>query len=149
MTREEQAQYISEKLMENPEFRKTFVGAITDAINVVVKAINALEQEPSISEDGTLTVNVEDGSKASRVLVCGDNHFGGLYYPEQEPCEDAISRQAVIEVLNKMDRYVADELTLCDTERKFPKNEVFIVDDVYEEIVEQLPSVKLKQRTGE
>jgi len=67
----------------------------------------------------------------------------------QAPCDDAISRQAVIEVLNKMDRYVADELTLCDTERKFPKNEVFIVDDVYEEIVEQLPSVKLKQRTGE
>jgi len=66
-----------------------------------------------------------------------------------ELCDDAISRQAVIEVLNKMDRYVADELTLCDTERKFPKNEVFIVDDVYEEIVEQLPSVKLKQRTGE
>lgn len=67
----------------------------------------------------------------------------------QEPCTDVISRQAVIEVLNKMDRYVADELTLCDTERKFPKNEVFIVDDVYEEIVEQLPSVKLKQRTGQ
>lgn len=39
-------------------------------------------QEPSISDDGTLTVNVEDGSKVSRVLVCGDNHFGGLYYPE-------------------------------------------------------------------
>ena len=63
---------------------------------------------------------------------------------EQEPCEDCISRQAVIEVLNKMDRYVADELTLCDTERKFPKNEVFIVDDVYEEIVEQLPFVTHK-----
>lgn len=67
---------------------------------------------------------------------------------EQEPCEDAISRQAVIEVLNKMDRYVADELTLCDTERKFPQNEVFIVDDVYEEIVEQLPSVKPTVKVG-
>ena len=40
---------------------------------------------PIISDDGTLTVNVEDGNKVSRVLVCGDNHFGGLYYPEQEP----------------------------------------------------------------
>ncbi len=56
-------------------------------------------------------------------------------------CGDAISRQAAIDALNKMDRYVADELTLCGAERKFPKNEVFIVDDVYEEIVEQLPSV--------
>jgi hypothetical protein len=59
---------------------------------------------------------------------------------------DCVSRNSIIEVLNKMDRYVADELTLCGTERKFSKNEVFIVDDVYEEIVEQLPSVKLKQR---
>ena len=50
-------------------------------------AIKALEQEPSnISNDGTLTVNVEDGRKISRVLVCGANHWGGLYYPdEQEP----------------------------------------------------------------
>ena len=39
-----------------------------------------------ISNDGTLTVNVEDGRKISRVLVCGANHWGGLYYPdEQEP----------------------------------------------------------------
>lgn len=67
----------------------------------------------------------------------------------QEPCEDAISRQAIIKTLNKMDRYVADELTLCDTERKFPQNEVFIVDDVYEEIVEQLPSVNPQEpKTG-
>lgn len=45
-------------------------------------AIKALEQ--ALSNDGTLTVNVEDGNKVSRVLVCGENHFGGLYYPEQE-----------------------------------------------------------------
>ena len=67
------------------------------------------------------------------------------YKAKPEPSADCVSRQAVIEVLNKMDRYVANELTLCDTERKFPQNEVFIVDDVYEEIVEQLPSIKLRQ----
>lgn len=60
-----------------------------DGEEVEKMAIEALERQPSISEDGTLTVNVEDGSKVSRVLVCGDNHFGGMYYPEQEPCEDA------------------------------------------------------------
>lgn len=65
-----------------------------------------------------------------------------------QPCTDAISRQAVLEVLNKMDRYVADELTLCDKERKFPQNEVFIVDDVYEEIVEQLPPVTPAEKVG-
>lgn len=49
MTGEERAQYIFEELMENPEFRKVFVGAITDAVNEVdevVKVINALQQEP-------------------------------------------------------------------------------------------------------
>lgn len=63
------------------------------------EAINALEKEfcKDISKDGTLTVNVEDGTRVNRVLVCSDNHFGGLYYPEQEPCDDAISRQAAID----------------------------------------------------
>lgn len=60
---------------------------------------------------------------------------------EQEPCEDAVSRNAITKTLNEMDRYIADELTLCGSDNKFPKNEVFIVDDVYEQIVEQLSSV--------
>lgn len=92
------------------------------------------EQEPCIQEKQANAGNIDavyiDGFKAG--------YSQARFDLEQEPYEDAISRQAVIEVLNKMDRYVADELTLCDTERKFPKNEVFIVDDVYEEIVERL-----------
>lgn len=67
---------------------------------------------------------------------------------EIEESEDYVKRSSITEVLNKMDRYVADELTLCDTERRFPKNEVFIVDDVYEEIVEQLPSVTPAEKEG-
>lgn len=43
-------------------------------------AISALSEE--LSEDGTLTVHVSDGSKVKRVLVMGDNIFGGLYYPD-------------------------------------------------------------------
>lgn len=35
-----------------------------------------------LSEDGTLTVHVSDGSKVNRVFVMGDNIFGGLYYPD-------------------------------------------------------------------
>ena len=58
---------------------------------------------------------------------------------------DYISRNAITRVLNTMDRYVADELTLCDTEKKFPRNEVFIVDDVYEEIVEQLSPADVRE----
>lgn len=68
---------------------------------------------------------------------------------EPEPCEDAVSRNAIIQKLNTMDRYVSEELRLCDTDKKFPKNEVFIVDDVYEEIVENLPSAQPEQRYTE
>ena len=53
-----------------------------------------------------------------------------------------MSRNAIVQKLNAMDRYVSTELRLCDTDKKFPQNEVFIVDDVYEEIVEQLPPVQ-------
>lgn len=65
---------------------------------------------------------------------------------EQEPCEDCVSRNAIIKTLNETDRYIADELTLCDNNNKFPQNEVFIVDDVYEKI-EQLLSVTPKPKT--
>ena len=41
-----------------------------------------------LSEDGTLTVHVKDGSKVSRVLVWGDNIFGGLYYPDSAEGEE-------------------------------------------------------------
>ena len=64
---------------------------------------------------------------------------------EQQTCDDCVSRNAISRTLNTMDRYVADELTLCDTDEKFPKNEVFILDEVYEHIVEQLPSVSPQQ----
>ena len=49
-----------------------------------------------------------------------------------------IDINAVIRMLNTLDRYTSTELTLCDTDKTFPKNEVFVVDDVYEGL-EQLP----------
>lgn len=51
-----------------------------DLIEALEMAISALSEE--LSEDGTLTVHVADGSKVSRVFVKGDNIFGGLYYPD-------------------------------------------------------------------
>ena len=52
-----------------------------------------------------------------------------------------IDINAVIRMLNTLDRYISTELTLCDTDKTFPKNEVFVVDDVYEGL-EQLPSAE-------
>lgn len=49
---------------------------------------NAPTIEPKILDDGTLVVKVKDGSKVGRVLVEGENHFGGLYYAETEPKVD-------------------------------------------------------------
>lgn len=46
----------------------------------------------------------------------------------------------VIRMLNTMDRYTSEELTLCGTDKTFPKNEVYIVDDVYEGL-DELPTV--------
>lgn len=49
------------------------------------EVISADRPQEDISEDGTLKVNVTDGAKVKRVLVCGDNNFGGLYYPDDRP----------------------------------------------------------------
>lgn len=67
---------------------------------------------------------------------------------DQQPCGDCISRNAIIKTLNGMDRYIASELTLCESNDKFSQNEVFVVDDVYEQIAEQLPSVEPERKTG-
>ena len=62
------------------------------------------QESSDISNDGTLTVNVEDGRKISRVLVCGANHWGGLYYPdEQEP---------------KTGHWIAQDIHNCHTDFK-------------------------------
>ena len=61
---------------------------------------------------------------------------------QPEHCGGVVGRNDIVQKLNTMDRYVSTELRLCDTDKKFPQNEVFIVDDVYEEIVEKLPSIQ-------
>lgn len=54
--------------------------ALVGEIRALDMAISALSEE--LSEDGTLTVHVSDGSKVKRVFVMGENIFGGLYYPD-------------------------------------------------------------------
>lgn len=61
--------------------------------------------------------------------------------------DDYVSRNAIIQMFNTADRYVADSLRLCDTDKQFPQNEVFIVDDMYEGL-EQLPSAQPERKTG-
>lgn len=46
-----------------------------------------------------------------------------------------IDINAVIRMLSTMDRYTSEELTLCDTDKTFPKNEV------YYEGLDELPTV--------
>lgn len=67
---------------------------------------------------------------------------------QPESYGDAVSRNAIVQKLNTMDRYISAELRLCDTDKNFSQNEVFIVDDVYEGIIEQLPSVQSKHPKG-
>lgn len=83
---------------------------------------------------GKPTLDFESGKKVIE-------HLEQMPSIQPKPCGDVVSRNAIVKKLNEMDRYVSAELRLCDTDKKFPQNEVFIVDDVYEEIVEQLPSV--------
>ena len=61
--------------------------------------------------------------------------------------KDCISRNSVIRMFNTMDRYRADKLILQDTDKEFPHNEVFIVDDCYE-LLDNLPSVNPTRAKG-
>ena len=48
-------------------------------------------------------------------------------------------------MLNTIDRYVADKIRFCDTNEEYPSNEVFVVDDVYEEL-DELPTYSFPDR---
>ena len=128
MTREEAIEMLKSKMDGHTDTSYEWA-------ETVRMAIKALEKE-SIYDDKEHYVTI---SKALYDKLNID--YEAL---SQEPCDDAISREAVIQTLNRMDRYTATELTLCDTDKKFPANEVFIVDDVYEQIAEHLPSVTQK-----
>ncbi len=88
-------------------------------LEAVEMAISALSEE--LSEDGTLTVHVSDGSKVKRVFVMGDNIFGGLYYPDSvenkgEWEEWKGSRYSGLEFCSNCQRgfpYVAKEYNFC------------------------------------
>lgn len=95
----------------------------------------------AIKYDFSIKTYADNGVIVTSLLADKDT-IDAMPTVEPEPCEDVVSRNAIVQKLNKMDRYVSEELRLCDTDKKFPKNEVFIVDDVYEEIVEKLPSTQ-------
>ena len=117
-----------------------------------ISAVPSAQPEPLVKESRTLVKDLVkdtisrqaaiDEIRKCRFVVDAIEKIRGLPSAQPERCEDAVSRNAIIQKLNTMDRYVSEELILCDTDKKFPKNEVFIVDDVYEEIVENLPSAQ-------
>ena len=116
MTREQEAiVYFKGEKKRLEDFRKIYpspdiVGyqATTKEISFYDMAIRALSEE--LSEDGTLTVHVKDGSKVKRVFVMGDNIFGGLYYPDSaENKGELISRQAVNTLVDELARAISDE----------------------------------------
>lgn len=49
----------------------------------MVKAM-LMEGGIHLHADGTLEVEVPSGKHVNRVFVCGDDHWGGLYYPDEE-----------------------------------------------------------------
>ena len=87
-------------------------------------------------------IYTHNGEKLKRYAEIDLDDLDAIPSAQPELCGDVVSRNAIVQKLNGMDRYVSTELRLCDTDKKFPQNEVFIVDDVYEEIVEQLPSAQ-------
>lgn len=109
----------------------------TEYLRNRIKAIKIAEQEPTAKEN----LVVEQIKWERDVAIEQLKELGYGLGEKIRADEDCISRNAIIRTLNNMDRYIANELTLCDSDNKFPQNEVFIVDDVYEQIAEQLPPV--------
>ena len=67
--------------------------------------------------------------------------MNGFAQTERGELMRLIDINSFIRMLNTIDRYTSEELTLCDTNKTFPKNEVFVVDDVYEGL-DELPTIE-------
>ena len=172
MTREEAAHIVDvafgvpQAVRRAGEDRTYHEKEIREAKNMAIKALEQDVPDINVGDmisrqkaiDAIDALYLDGDSPASHLANAEGDTLIGKYQaitalddlPSVNPqsCEDAVSRNLITQTLNKMDRYVAEELTLCDTDKKFPKNEVFIVDDVYEEIVEQLSPVNPQQKTG-
>lgn len=59
------------------------VREIDEVLDMAIEALD--ERKVELFDDGTLVVNVKEGEKVGRVLIDGDDHFGGLYYIDAEP----------------------------------------------------------------
>lgn len=57
-----------------------------EAVDMAIEALD--ERKVELFDDGTLVVNVKEGEKVNRVLIDGDDHFGGLYYADYEEREE-------------------------------------------------------------
>lgn len=98
---------------------------------------NILTAKPHYFEDQEPKTIEEKQAESQKYQKAFDDGYENGYAQarfdyEQEPITYSVSKNDVIKMLNTMDRYVADKLRLCDTNKEFPSNEIFIVDDVYE-----------------
>lgn len=86
MTREKAIEYL-EKLYMKADITDEY-GDMDDtepyetALNMAIEALD--ERKVELFDDGTLVVNVKEGEKVGRVLIEGDDHFGGLYYADEQ-----------------------------------------------------------------
>lgn len=88
MTREEALEVFSAVKERSEHFKEcgcrfplwTITERDEEAIDIAIEALD--ERKVELFDDGTLVVNVKEGAKVSRVLIDGDDHFGGLYYAD-------------------------------------------------------------------
>lgn len=67
-------------------FAPMVVDDTREAIDMAIEALD--ERKVELFDDGTLVVNVKEGEKVNRVLIDGDDHFGGLYYADSGEGEE-------------------------------------------------------------
>jgi len=76
-----------------------------------MKAVNSLPSaDRELFKDGTLKVNVQNGAEVSRVLVWGDDGYGGLYYADDRPSGEWIPCSERLP--SKEGRYMVTQETL-------------------------------------
>lgn len=136
MTREEAIQVLT-------DIKRIRSDEIAEAVDMAIEALSE-----DISEDGTLKVKVKDGSKVNRVLVWGDNIFGGLYYPEANDEINEMNKEIIKDILKMMPTAYLLEALGVDTVDELMKSADAEQTDYklpgHDEVMERLDNLSLE-----
>ena len=78
-----------------------------------IKSLPSADRPTELLKDGTLKVNVKNGTDVKRVLVWGDDGCGGLYYADDRPSGEWVEKEVVVDEDTDITEWQSAKCSVC------------------------------------